>query len=120
MICDSLNHAQQYASLHKGFDAAFRYLAALDAHNMPAAGTYEIDGDDVYASVQYYETMPEEYRYPVFMLRQGSAWLGGCRRIASVRTVPGAEGCCDGQSGERFSAELGSGAVRGLFSAGCA
>lgn len=60
MICDSLKHAQQYASLQKGFDAAFRYLAALDAHNMPAAGTYEIDGDDVYASVQYYETMPDE------------------------------------------------------------
>ena len=58
MILDSLAHAATYAPLHPLFPAAFDYLKNFD----PATpdGKYEIDGTRLYASVQRYDTAPED------------------------------------------------------------
>ena len=58
MIQDCLDHCADYAALHPLFPAAFDYLKQFDP-NTPD-GKYEIEGQRLYASVQRYETAPEE------------------------------------------------------------
>ena len=58
MILDSLAHCAHYLPLHPLFPAAFAYLKSFDP-NTPD-GKYEIDGKRLYASVQRYDTLPEE------------------------------------------------------------
>lgn len=58
MIQDRLDHCAQYTALHPLFPAAFDYLKQFDP-NTPD-GKYEIAGPSLYASVQRYETAPEE------------------------------------------------------------
>jgi len=55
MILDRLENADLYRPLSKGIDQALTYLAETDLLNQPL-GRYDLDGDEVYAMVQQYET----------------------------------------------------------------
>ena len=57
MVIDSLDNASLYESVHSGFQAAFQFLQEC-MQNLPEAGRYEIDGTNVYAMVQKYDTSP--------------------------------------------------------------
>lgn len=50
MILDVLENAHRYLSLHKGFAQAFEFLLRPDLKKLQV-GTYEIDGERVYAMV---------------------------------------------------------------------
>ena len=55
MVLDSLTNCELYASLHKNFSPAFAFIRKAIAENLPA-GKYELDGKDLYASVQEYDS----------------------------------------------------------------
>jgi YhcH/YjgK/YiaL family protein len=56
MILDQLSASAAYESLHPLFPQAFAYLRAFDAHT--ADGKYELQGQDLVAIVQRYQTAP--------------------------------------------------------------
>ena len=56
MVIDTLQNAQQYVSLHKGLGDAFHYLHTTDLATTPP-GKYAINGDDLFAIVQEYDTL---------------------------------------------------------------
>lgn len=62
MIVDSLKNAELYLSLHPGFKKAFEFLETC-SKEFPDAGKYIIDGEGIYASVQEYDTTPEENNF---------------------------------------------------------
>lgn len=55
MIKDKLNNAKNYYSLSKYIKEGFEWLESNDLKNL-ADGKYSINGDNVYASIQTYET----------------------------------------------------------------
>jgi biofilm protein TabA len=55
MMTDSLANALAYAALGSRIERAFEYLSQADFSDLPA-GTYEIDGRNLYAVVQRYAT----------------------------------------------------------------
>ncbi len=57
MIFDILKHAELYYPLHEKMKIAFEYLKNNDFDNIEP-GTYEIDGENVYAIVQHYDSKP--------------------------------------------------------------
>lgn len=61
MITDTLEHASLYENSHPGFRTAFRFLCRC-LREPPVPGTYELDGQNVYASVQSYLTEPAQAR----------------------------------------------------------
>jgi len=56
MILDTLPLWRRYAPLHPRFPRAFAFLEAVTAET--ADGRHEIDGDEIYALVQRYQTRP--------------------------------------------------------------
>ena len=50
MILDTLENAYRYTGIHKGFAEAIEFLMRPDLKEIPV-GSYEIDGDRVYAIV---------------------------------------------------------------------
>lgn len=59
MIIDKLTNSGLYDDMGSKLKQAFEFLITNDFENM-ALGKYEIDGSDVYAMVQQYETKPVE------------------------------------------------------------
>lgn len=59
MIFDQLRHSHLYAGVTKRMHHAFDFLRRDDLHTLPT-GRYPIDGEDVYALVQEYQTKPAE------------------------------------------------------------
>ncbi|AGC67829.1 hypothetical protein Cst_c08300 [Thermoclostridium stercorarium subsp. stercorarium DSM 8532] len=59
MIIDSLENSKLYEALHPGFQKAFRFIREFH-QNEKEDGRYEIDGNDVYALVQSYTTLPSD------------------------------------------------------------
>ena len=55
MILDSLEYLGNYAKLHAGFAAVVKFLSHHDLKMLPL-GRCNIDGDDVFVSVNSYET----------------------------------------------------------------
>ena len=55
MISDSYKNCELYFDVNSRFEKAFDFIKAAVADNRPA-GKYEIDGDNLYASVQSYDT----------------------------------------------------------------
>lgn len=55
MIADNMKNTKIYESAHKKFAAAFAFIEKAVAENY-AAGKYEIDGKELYASVQEYDS----------------------------------------------------------------
>jgi YhcH/YjgK/YiaL family protein len=58
MIIDRLDNSHLYVSLHPRIKAAFDYLQKTDMSAFPA-GKYEIDGLNLYAMLQQYDTKPK-------------------------------------------------------------
>lgn len=61
MIIDKLENAACYLALHAGLERGFEFLKRA-VEEWPKPGKYEIDGEKLYASVQEYETFPEQGR----------------------------------------------------------
>ena len=59
MIFDSKEHLAQYKALGKNYETAVNFLLNTDLESLPL-GKVEIDGNEVYASVVEYTTIPEE------------------------------------------------------------
>ncbi|PRX28598.1 YhcH/YjgK/YiaL family protein [Orenia metallireducens] len=59
MIIDNLKNAKLYYNLNDRMATAFNFLAERDLSNLEV-GKYEIAGDDIYASVEEYQTKPKE------------------------------------------------------------
>ncbi len=59
MIADTLNNCKMYYGINDKFEAAFDFLKKAVAENLPT-GKYEIDGSELYASVQEYTTKSAE------------------------------------------------------------
>ena len=58
MIKDKLENAKIYYNISENLKKGFEWLEKTDLDQL-ADGRYEIDGNDVYASVQTYETKTE-------------------------------------------------------------
>lgn len=56
MIIDTLENADRYKTFSNGIATAFEYLHSTDLKNI-APGKYEIDGENIFAIVQEYETL---------------------------------------------------------------
>jgi YhcH/YjgK/YiaL family protein len=59
LIVDNINNIYQYENIHKYFKKAFQFLKENDLKNLPV-GRFEIDGDNVFANIQAYNTNPWE------------------------------------------------------------
>jgi len=57
MIFDQLKNAELYFQINNRFRKAFDYLKSNDFNSIEP-GKYEIDGEDIYAIVQQYDTKP--------------------------------------------------------------
>lgn len=57
MVLDRIENSERYESLHTGFKKAFDFIRNNDLASLEE-GRYEIDGDDVFALIQCYETAP--------------------------------------------------------------
>ena len=55
MILDNIKNYKKYESLNRNFEKAFEFLKRGDLGSL-AIGKYEIDGENVFAMVQEYET----------------------------------------------------------------
>jgi len=63
MIFDSLKNSNMYYGLHKNFEKAFDFIKRVENENLPA-GKYEIDGTEVYAIVQEYDSKnPADFQF---------------------------------------------------------
>ncbi|MDI3547825.1 MAG: hypothetical protein PWR10_1477 [Halanaerobiales bacterium] len=59
MIIDSLENASSYYGISEKLKKAFKFLEERDLAEMEV-GKYEIDGENIFAIVDSYETKPEE------------------------------------------------------------
>jgi len=59
MIVDVIEKNKCYHNLVEGLDAAFEYLQSHNLKDLPA-GKHEVDGGNVFALVQDYETKPAD------------------------------------------------------------
>ncbi len=55
MVIDNLKNCKLYFSMHKNFEKAFEFIKKAVDENLPV-GKYEIDGKELYASVQEYNS----------------------------------------------------------------
>ncbi len=63
MIIDTLKNCECYYGVNARFEKAFDFIKKAVKENLPV-GKYEIDGTDVYAMVQEYDTkLPDEARF---------------------------------------------------------
>lgn len=62
MIYDTYENRHQYYACHKSFQMGFDFIKRVEAENLPA-GKYELDGKNVYASVQEYITKPDSEKF---------------------------------------------------------
>ena len=81
MILDRIENAALYQNIHARFKSAFDYIASIDIHSIPV-GRREIDGANMYALVQEYNTKTTE---------EGK-WEAHRRYIDLQYVVQGAEG----------------------------
>ena len=58
MIKDNLQNCELYFGAHKNFEKAFDFIKKVELENLPV-GKYELDGKDLYASVQEYNSKLE-------------------------------------------------------------
>lgn len=57
MVFDKLENCSAYYGMHKNMEKGFNFIKEAIEKNLPV-GKYEIDGSDVYASIQEYENCP--------------------------------------------------------------
>ncbi len=58
MIADIIENAQNYYNLGKNFEKGFEFLKTTDLKNLEN-GRYKIDGDNIFVSIQDYQTKQE-------------------------------------------------------------
>lgn len=59
MVIDNLKNCKLYYGMHKSFEAAFDFIQKAVDEDLPV-GKYELDGKNLYASVQEYDSkLPE-------------------------------------------------------------
>jgi YhcH/YjgK/YiaL family protein len=81
MIIDRIDNAHLYYAIHSKFKRAFDYIHEINITIIPA-GKYEIDGENMYAMVQEYNTK----------LKEQGFWEAHRRYIDLQYVVQGAEG----------------------------
>lgn len=81
MIIDRIDNAHLYHAVNAKFKRAFDYIQQIDVDTIPA-GKYEIDGENMYALVQQYNTK----------LKEQGFWEAHRRYIDLQYVVQGAEG----------------------------
>ena len=81
MIIDRIDNAHLYYAIHSKFKRAFDYIHEINIATIPA-GKYEIDGENMYAMVQEYNTK----------LKEQGFWEAHRRYIDLQYVVQGAEG----------------------------
>jgi YhcH/YjgK/YiaL family protein len=81
MIIDRIENAPLYYGIHKRFQQAFEYIAGIDTRTLPV-GRHEIDGTNLYALVQEYDTK----------LKEQGKWEAHRRYIDLQYVTQGAEG----------------------------
>ena len=59
MIFDHIENAENYYGVHKNFKKAFEFIKKALKEDLPE-GKYEISGEELFASVQEYNTKKEE------------------------------------------------------------
>jgi YhcH/YjgK/YiaL family protein len=59
MVWDSIENAHLYYNLSPGIETALKFLESTDFGNAEE-GRIDIDGDNIYALIQKYNTKPEE------------------------------------------------------------
>jgi YhcH/YjgK/YiaL family protein len=59
MIADTIKNRMQYCGLSPRMKAAFEYLSGTDFSKIEA-GRYDIDGSNLFALVQAYDSIPKE------------------------------------------------------------
>ncbi len=59
MIIDKIENCALYYGVHKNFEKAFAFIKKAIVENLPV-GKYELDGKDLFASVQEYNTKEEQ------------------------------------------------------------
>ncbi len=59
MIFDNIKNCEKYFSLHPQYEKAFAYLQQA-MKEFPQTGKQEIDGDNLFASVQAYSTFTDD------------------------------------------------------------
>ena len=59
MISDTIKNKKQYAGMSPRMKAAFDYLSGTDFSKIEA-GKYELDGSNLFALVQAYDSIPKE------------------------------------------------------------
>jgi YhcH/YjgK/YiaL family protein len=59
MIVDTINNSHLYYAINLRVKPAFDYIQQADLLNI-SVGRYEIDGGNIYAMVQQYDTKPKE------------------------------------------------------------
>jgi len=60
MIFDEIKNIKEYKNLHPRFEKAFEFILSADINNM-INGKHQIDGENIYASVNEYMTKAEGY-----------------------------------------------------------
>ena len=81
MIIDNFENLKRYISVNKYFDKAFEYILSTDFSALNVGG-YEVDGDNIYANVDEYETKlvskPEYHKkyIDIQFLVNGSEYIG--------------------------------------------
>lgn len=81
MIIDRIENARLYNTVHAAFERAFDYIHQINVDSI-AAGRYEIDGGNMYALVQQYNTK----------LKEQGFWEAHRRYIDLQYVVQGSEG----------------------------
>jgi YhcH/YjgK/YiaL family protein len=122
MIYDTLNHWEQYQTVHPGLAKALEFLAGTDLAALPD-GRHEIDGDNVYVNVMRYTTLadnptPERHEQyiDVFYLLEGEELVGVCpveELGAQVEARPQSD--CWIHAGQTVRFPLGGGRFAALF-----
>lgn len=63
MIFDNMKNYELYCGCHKNFKKGFEFIEKAIAENLPV-GKYEIDGKELYASVQEYNSkLPQDGKF---------------------------------------------------------
>lgn len=93
MIIDSIKNARIYFGIAPGIEKALKWLESQDFSSL-VPGRYEIEGDEIFAMVQDYETVPKEEKrweahrkyIDVQFIASGTE-LMGFSNIVSLETV---------------------------------
>lgn len=120
MIIDLLVNTEKYFKLHPNLEQGFKYLLETDLVSLQP-GKYEINGSDVFALVQEYETIPQgngkwesHYKYTdIQYMVSGSEKMGysNIRQMRLVEEYPEKDLIFHNGEGELFTINEGSFAV---------